>query len=73
MKEKTNKYLTELYASFETETEKLTVFRNELMKDRSYEIAHEIFRIECRIRALQLLTTELLKDIELDKFTTDTK
>ena len=69
MKEKVKTQLVNFHSSIDEQTRQLTDLRNELMKDKTYDVAKDIFEIESYLHGLQAMTCNLLLNLEVEKHT----
>lgn len=67
MKEKAIDRLIELHDTLDTQTKKFAELRNELIKKKSFALAHDLYKIEEHVHAIQSSTCRLLKELTIEK------
>ncbi len=69
MNEKATDRLIELHDTLDTQAKKFAELRNELMKEKSFTLANDLYKIENYIHSIQAKTCNLLKDLTTEKQT----
>ena len=69
MNEKATDRLIELHDTLDTQSKKFAELRNELMKEKSFALANDLYKIENYIHSIQATTCKLLKDLTTEKQT----